>query len=416
MQPRGAAPSPSRRTEEGSLDTPPGVGWAPLARGLWFVAMAVFLVTIAIGIVNGLDLYTFDRNELLTHVHSGTLGWITLSLVAASVWLARGFDRRLGIALGATIPVYVAAFYLAIPWLRAVIGAVLLVEIVWLVAWAWGVYRAHRSLPSLALAMGFTTFTYGAIIGVLRQIQLAGGPNVFPDSADLVGAHFSAMVFSYLILVAMGLIEWRVLGTTGQPRLGLLQLVTLFVGGAIFSFTLLFLSGVALKAAGGIDILVDIAAVALFAVRVLPRALRTDWRSGGGRHIAMSALFVPVAMATFLYVVSKFIGDPKLSTDPTPIAGIITASDHAAFIGVVTNLVLGLVNVLSSDRRDRWPWADQIAFWGTNAGLVIFLAGLILESSPVKEVGAPLMGVSLLVGLAALAMRLRDSNLSAAEA
>ena len=398
------------------MGMPAGSGWARQVRSLWFVAMAVFLVTIGIGIVNGLDLYTFNRDELLTHVHSGTLGWITLSLVAASAWFAGGIDRRLAIALGVTIPVYVAAFYLAIPWLRAAVGGVLLVEIVWLVVWAWGLYRVRRSLPSLAIAMGFTTFTYGAIIGVLRQVQLANGPTFFPGSADLVGAHASAMVFSYLILVAMGLIEWRVRDTTGLPRGGVVQLVALFAGGAVLSITLLFLSGDALQAAGGIDLLVDIVAVGLFVVRVLPKALRTDWRSGGGRHIAASALFVPVAMAIFLYVVFKFIGDPKLATDPTPVAGVLTASDHAAFIGVVTNLVLGLLNALTADRRSRWPWADQIAFWGTNIGLAIFLVGLVATSSTIKEIGAPLMGVCLLVGLATLAMRLRDSDLRAAAA
>ena len=388
------------------MGMPAGSGWARQVRSLWFVAMAVFLVTIGIGIVNGLDLYTFNRDELLTHVHSGTLGWITLSLVAASAWFAGGIDRRLAIALGVTIPVYVAAFYLAIPWLRAAVGGVLLVEIVWLVVWAWGLYRVRRSLPSLAIAMGFTTFTYGAIIGVLRQVQLANGPTFFPGSADLVGAHASAMVFSYLILVAMGLIEWRVRDTTGLPRGGVVQLVALFAGGAVLSITLLFLSGDALQAAGGIDLLVDIVAVGLFVVRVLPKALRTDWRSGGGRHIAASALFVPVAMAIFLYVVFKFIGDPKLATDPTPVAGVLTA----------TNLVLGLLNTLTADRRSRWPWADQIAFWGTNIGLAIFLVGLVATSSTIKEIGAPLMGVCLLVGLATLAMRLRDSDLRAAAA
>ena len=393
--------------------TMPGAAdsWKSVIRNLWFVAMAVFLVTIAIGILNGLDVYTFDRNQLLTHVHSGTLGWITLSLVAASAWFFGGIDRRLAWALAVTIPIYVAGFYLAIPWLRAVVGAALLLVILWLVVWAWGMYGARRSLPALAIALGLTTFTYGAIIGVLRQIQLAGGPSIFPATADLVGAHASAMVFSYLILLSMGLLEWRVRGTTGLPRGGLIQLGTLFAGGLVLSFTLLFLSGDALQAAGGIDLLVDIVAVVIFAVRVLPAALRTDWMAGAGRHFAASALFVIVAMAIFLYVISKFISDPSLANDPTPIAGILTASDHAAFIGVVTNLVLGLLTILTADRGDRWPWAGQVAFWGTNAGLVVFLVGLVAESPIVKEIGAPVMGVSLLVGLAALSMRLRDSEL-----
>ena len=385
--------------------------WASQVRGLFFVAMGVFLVTIAIGIVNGLDLDTFDRNQLLTHVHSGTLGWITLSLVAASTWFAGGIDRRLAWALAVIIPIYVAGFYLAIPWLRAVVGGALLIVILWLVVWAWGMYMGRRSLPALAIALGLTTFTYGAIIGVLRQLQLAGGPSVFPETADVVGAHASAMVFSYLILVSMGLLEWRVRRTTGLPRGGLVQLGALFAGGLVLSFTLLFLSGDALQAAGGIDLLVNIVAVLFFVFRVMPEALRTSWMAGAARHFAASAVYVVIAMAIFLYVVFKFISDPALAQDPTPIVGILTASDHAAFIGVVTNLVLGLLAVLTADRADRWPWASQIAFWGTNLGLAVFLVGLVAESSIVKEIGAPVMGVSLLVGLAALAMRLRDSEL-----
>ena len=50
--------------------------WAASARGLYLVAMAVFVVTVSIGIANGLDAVEFDRNAILTHVHSGTLGWI----------------------------------------------------------------------------------------------------------------------------------------------------------------------------------------------------------------------------------------------------------------------------------------------------------------------------------------------------
>ncbi|TAJ99930.1 MAG: hypothetical protein EPO36_10505 [Chloroflexota bacterium] len=395
----------------GSAGSPAG-----LIRTLFYVAMAVFLVTIGIGLLNGLDLVTFEHDALLTHVHSGTLGWITLSLVAASAWYARGIDTRLGWSLAIIVPVYVLSFYLAIGWLRAVVGTILLVAILWLAWWAWGVYRDRRSLPALAIALGFTTFTYGAVIGVLRQVQLANGPNLFPATADPIGAHASAMVFSYLILVAMGLLEWRVRGTGGLPMAGLVQLGALFAGGLVLSGTLLFLSGDAIQAAGGIDLLVNIVAVAIFAVRVVPAALRTDWTIGAGRHLAAASVFVLIAMAIFLYVVYKFISDPAVAADPTSIGGVLVASDHSAFIGVITNLVFALLLTLTDDRADRWPWASQIGFWGTNLGLAVFLVGLVAESSMLKMIGAPVMGVSLLVGLAALAMRLRASSLREAEA
>jgi hypothetical protein len=244
------------------------MAWSSVVRGLLFAAMAVFLVTIGIGILNGLDLVDFSRDQLLTHVHTGTLGWITLSLVALSAWAARGIDRRLAWALGLIIPVYALGFLVA-PAIRSVIGGALLLAILWLAVWAWRGYGARRSLPSLAVALGFTTFTYGAIIGVLRQVQLAGGPAPFPSTADVVGAHASAMVFSYLILVATGLLEWRILGTAGLPRAGLVQLGALFLSGAILSFTLLFLPPEAAQMAGGLVLLLNLIAVGFFAVRVL---------------------------------------------------------------------------------------------------------------------------------------------------
>ncbi len=392
-----------------------GTDVARVVRGLFVTAMAVFLVTIGIGILNGSDAVDFNHDQILTHVHSGTLGWISLSIVAAAAWLARGIDRRLAISLGIVIPLYVLAFYVAIPSLRAAAGAALLVLIVWLVVWAWQVAMARHSLPTLAIALGLTTFTYGAIIGVLRQIQLAGGPSVFPATADIIGAHASAMVFSYLIIVAMGLLEWRILGTTDRPRGGTAQVVLLFAGGLIISGTLLFLPREALQPAGGLYLLVELIAVVIFTVRVLPRALRIDWRSdAAGRHLAMSALFVVAATAIFLSVIARVISDPSVDITGPDLVGTLTASDHAAFLGVITNLMLGLMLALTADRPRR-PMLDQLTFWGINVGLVVFLVGLISNQVALKRIGAPLMGVALLVALAVLAMRLRESSLAAAE-
>jgi energy-converting hydrogenase Eha subunit A len=385
---------------------------ARVVRGLYLTAMVVFLVTIGIGILNGADAVDFNRDQILTHVHSGTLGWISLSIVAASAWFARGIDPRLAISVGVVIPIYVLAFYLGNPTLRAIVGAVLLLVIVWLVVWAWRVATARGSLPALAIALGLTTFTYGAIIGVLRQVQLAGGPSL---PGDVVGAHAAAMTFSYLILTAMGLLEWRILGTTSRPRGGLAQILLLFAGGALISFTLLFLPASALQPVGGLYLLVELVAVILFAIRVLPRAVRIDWAGdAAGRHLAAASLFVVAATAIFLVVVAIVISNPNLSATDPSIVGIVIASDHAVFIGVITNLTLGLLFVLTADRPARWSWAPPAAFWAVNVGLVVFLVGLIAQQVLLKRIGAPLMGVALLFGLAILADRLRSSTLRAA--
>jgi len=391
-----------------------GAGLGAQVRGLLYVAMALFVVTIAIGILNGLDVVEFNHDQLLTHVHSGTLGWVTICLVAASTWLFGGGDRRLALALGVLIPIYVVAFYLGNLPFRAISGTALLVAIVWLVIWAWQSYARIGTLPALAVALGLATFGYGAIIGVILQVQMASGNQIFPAGADVIGAHAGTMVFSYLILVAMGLIEWQVKGTTGQPVAGLVQLVALFGGGALLAAVSLFAAD-QVEAIGGIYLLVELIAIVLFVLRILPAALRIDWVAASpGRHLATSSVFVIVAMAAFIYLVISFLSDP--SQDFDTFLPILTASDHATFIGVITNLVFALALRLTADRRHDWAWADQPVYLLMNGGLVVFLAGLVAQVQVLKQIGAPAMGVGLLLGLAVLAMRLRSSDLAAADA
>lgn len=57
-------------------------------RLLFQAAMLVFVITVGIGMLNGLHIFgPLSADVLLTHVHAGTLGWITLSVFASSLWL-----------------------------------------------------------------------------------------------------------------------------------------------------------------------------------------------------------------------------------------------------------------------------------------------------------------------------------------
>src|SRR5690349_4383951 len=59
-------------------------------RLLLIAAMSVFVVTILIGLINGQRVVfgiTLSSDVILTHVHAGTLGWITLSVFATGLWL-----------------------------------------------------------------------------------------------------------------------------------------------------------------------------------------------------------------------------------------------------------------------------------------------------------------------------------------
>lgn len=386
--------------------------WAMAARDLILVAMAVFVVNIAIGILNGSDAVTFDRNQILTHVHAGTIGWLTLTIVASTFLLFRAADRRLVRALAILVPLYVLAFYTGSFPLRAVGGTALLIVIGWLLIWAWRQYLGgERSLPRLAVTLGLTSFGYGAVVGVLIQVSFALGVSILPG--DFIGAHASAMTFGYLVLVAFGLIEWRLLGTTGLPRAGLVQVLALFTGGLVISIGLL--AG-AEQAAGGLYLLTQLVAVVLFGVRILPRVVRVGWFDGDPiRHVAAASIWVIGALILFMYLVFSFItaADPS---DPSAFPlNVLIASDHAVYIGVITNIVLGLLSLLVLDEAARRSWIGHVIFWGVNLGLLVFAVGLIVDTAAIKRIGAPVMGLTLYVALAILARRAWSASLASAE-
>jgi len=388
--------------------------WVRAARDLYLVAIAVFVVNIVIGILNGADAVEFDRNQILTHVHAGTVGWLTLSIIAATTLLFRATDRRLVLALAVTVPVYVLAFYTGNLAFRAIGGTVLLVVIGWLLVWLWREYLAgERSLPRLAVTLGLTSFGYGAILGVLLQIALAMGVTILPG--DNVGAHASAMTFGYLVLVAFGVIEWRILGTRDLPRAGLVQVLALFFGGLIISISLLV---GAEQAGGGLYLLTQLIAVVLFVVRIWPRSLRVNWLEASPiRHIAAATVWVVAALILFMYLVFSFISNPG-DPDAFPL-NVLIASDHAVYLGVITNGALGLLSLVALSRAERSSWIGHLMFWGVNLGLLVFVVGLIVDTAELKRIGAPVMGIVLLISLgilAAQALRASDEQLSDAAA
>jgi hypothetical protein len=221
------------------------------------------------------------------------------------------------------------------------------------------------------------------------------------------------MTFGYLVLVSFGLIEWRLLGTRGLPRAGLAQMLALFLGGIVISVGLL--AG-AEQAAGGIYLLTQIVAIVLFVIRVWPRSLRVGWLEANPiRHLGAASIWVVGALILFMYLVFSFItaANPD-DPDALPL-NILLASDHAVYIGVITNIVLGLFSVLVLDEAARRSWIGHVIFWGVNLGLLVFVIGLIVDTAEIKRVGAPVMGVTLLVALAILATRAMSASMASAE-
>ncbi len=118
-----------------------------------------------------------------------------------------------------------------------------------------------------------------------------------------------------------------------------------------------------------------------------------------------------MALILFMYIVFTFIS----ANDPNALpVNVLIASDHSVYIGVITNIVIGVVSLLVLGRSAP-AWVRQTIFWGVNLGLVVFAIGLILDTAEIKRIGAPVMGITLLIGLFLLASRAWSGVLETAD-
>lgn len=385
-------------------------------RLLFGTALAVFVVTVSIGILNGMDVVDFDHQTLMGHVHSGTLGWITLSVFAASLWLFGGSDespnaarmaRGLPIASVVVIVAYVVAFFSTTGVGRPITGTFALLVMV--VFFAWVVGRARHvtlSVPRLGLLAALATLAVGAVLGVLIGLELTGDVDL-PDGA--YDAHPATMVVGFLIPVGMALAEWRLAPSLVEvvaDRRGRAQIAAPFVGGVLLMVGSL-LDVVPLI---GLSLPLEIAGVVILVRRLWPQLHAIDWIGGGwerGAGATIIALVFDIGLLAFLII--RYQGE----LDDAP-QRLLLALDHVMFIGVMTNSVFGRIDRFAAS--SRWAGADRWVLPAMNLGLAVFVAGLLADVTALKRIGAPTMGAAILLGIVVMAMRLAGPRRSPATA
>jgi uncharacterized protein (DUF486 family) len=383
-------------------------------RWLYQAAMALFLITIAVGMARGLGIIDFsNRNQLLTHLHSGTIGWITLGIIATTLWLYGGTAPRRGdeqvvtwtsVLLIVSVPVYIAAWWTGNLPFRAVSGAGVLLGIVvfvgWLVREAARIGYRNLTTPQLGVVVGLATLVVGSTIGVLLQIQFASGAITLPAGA--VGAHAETQISAYLVLVAMSVAYWRLHGS--DRTRGGTSMVWLFFTGGVFVAVALLADILPLSI---LYVPLDIAAFVIFLRIAGPQVLTPGWRTAGSaRHYAIAVPFALVYLAIFIYLLVGF-AVLKIWKDFSDVpANLIPATEHPLFVGVVTNTLFGLLYDLNR-RRQFWPWADHVLFWGMNVAVAGFTIALLFNATGAFAIVTPVLGVSLLVGIVAHTVRLQ---------
>ncbi|HYU81860.1 MAG TPA: hypothetical protein VFA31_03885 [Candidatus Polarisedimenticolia bacterium] len=399
------------------------MGYPAATRSAFQYGLVIFALTALLGLANATQLFgALDRNTLLTHLHSGTLGWITMGVIGLSIWLfgAEGKNTAIRVSAASTAA-YVLAFWSGNFYARGIFGVTELAVVYY---WWWFVVSrgmaegfGRLDIPKLSVIFGLTTLAIGSTLGVIVQVILATGGTV-PQSPDLVGAHASAQTGGYLVLVAAGFIEWQLTGGGRRTTAGLVQIALLFVSGLLLAFSLLLAAQLGpnlSQALPGIATILSLIGAVVVAVRLGRAALGVSWGAGAKRHLAMAVGFLVLAKILEAVLVQQFIaaqGDVnKVSI------GLLHALDHSYFVGLMTNLLFGAILVFGADRPPAWAWADQLIFWGLNIGAVGFVAVLLIAGSgegakpfthPVSFI-APIMGLAALLGIVTFSIRLSNA-------
>jgi hypothetical protein len=401
----------------------------PAARIAFTSALLLFVVTIGIGILNGLDLYNPDHDTLITHVHAGTLGWITLATSGAALLMFASPSaapqevkraKTMAWAITIAIALYVLAFFAGdrIPgdrFQRPIFGTLLFVVVIWFAVW---LFRANSretssSVARLGLLLAWISLLIGSVLGVALGVYTARGeiPGLDDETAAAVAeGHPPAMVIGFLILAAMAVLEWlfRRHSRWADDKLGAAQMWILFTAGTLANIG--FLSRMEEELLGPANLLM-IVGVVILVVRYRKELLPSGWKGSGTSAFAkVSSLFlvVYVILGTVLIaqVVSGSIDFDALTESQT---GLLLAFDHTMFIGVMTNLLFGAI-VLGGFGRAAIGTVDKVVLWGVNLGIAGFIVGLLTVSPVMKRISTPIMGISLLIGIFAYLGEMRASN------
>lgn len=256
-----------------------------------------------IGILNGTDLWKPEHGPLLAHVHSGTLGWITLSIFAAGAWIFGAPLPRLlrDGSIVATV-LYIGAFWIDSESLRPIAGSLMLATIVWFAVWAFQ-HRAGQTptVPRLSMLLASVNLTIGGIFGVLLGLDLAGTIDL---PAGIAGAHPAMMVVGYLLLAGVAIDEQLLggPGTEGVPRAGMVQAWAFFLAGIALAVALLF----DIEPLLGLNLLGEIVGIAIVLARHRGAIAGAGWPRASERlHAATSLLFTLPALGLLGYLIVR---------------------------------------------------------------------------------------------------------------
>lgn len=397
-----------------------------VTRMTFFIASLIFLVTITLGFLNIVTAGALPRWQVLTHLHSGTLGWILLSYIGIVIWLFTG-TRKVRTSYGQRCTWLVLLASIAF---IGVIGsfaygysqpgggsmvplgvfAPLAAAMVWVTA-IFALTQLRRlpvvTTPHLLVAVGMTIAAIGVSFGAWIGLGHAFGTPL-PIPSDMgIGAHILTVIPG-LTVVATGVIEWLTApgDATQWTKSGALQAgIGGFAGLMLPMGATLLALGVPEETAGIVFLGLIAGAILytlVFLARLGRRTLLTNPLNGG---IDAWMFFATV---WFLVFVGFELAGPTLGEADW----IMVLTVHSFFVGLLTNLLLGVISVRTQRVPPRYSWTEPTAMWLLNAGIVLFVA---LEAVMTVSHGATIMGIGVLLGVGTMLRRLQDGSVNAVE-
>lgn len=369
-------------------------------RVIFLGSLLVFLVNIGLGFMNVVTPGAIPRWRILTHLHGGTLGWLTLSAVGFAIWQFTGsrtvsatYEKRIqwlawaAVLFGAG---YVLSFGVSFSLtgnafsLLPIFGTGMML-VIWATALlAWSTLRKQPVVRTvhLLLAGAFTVASFGAIMGVLLGLQYAVGSLPLPEGIPNVGNHAGPMD-AYAVIVGTALVEWLVNRdeVTSWSWHGLLQ-AGVFTLAGLMAF-------VPIEAVSGIGTIIGLLGGSfIFFVRMGWRAvLNNPFDHDESAWVTFAPLWLLVFIAGILGSIAGVV-----PTD-TWLGPVIF---HAYFVGFLSNALFGMLSGRTRDTRVLHAWAEPGAFWLLNVGLLAFAATEIVNGS---RHGAIVMGIGVLLGV-----------------
>ncbi len=387
---------------------------------LFMGSLLIFLINIYFGFDNSITPPgdEIERWQILIHLHGGSIGWITLSAIGVAIWVVTGsrevsaqYESRVRTLVWAAVLLiagYVPSFGLAFSRPSGFLVALLpifgagVVLTLWVAAiWSFSQFKHQEVLTTVhwLIAGALLTAAIGATVGMLLGLERVVGQFLPLPDGDRVGAH-AGMMDTYLFLVASAIIEWATRKeATRWGWGGLLQALFWMVGASLVPIAF-FLNMV--EQILPVFMLMLLVGMVIFLVRYAWRALANFSLSPGVRSWSFfGTLYLIIYMGLFLYGISLFMSGADFSS--VTWFGAVFA--HAGFVGMMTN-VLMMVVASRAQEASELPWGEGAAFWLINLGLLVFLG---LKIAADIRIGAAVMGIGVLLGVAVFFRRLQDS-------